>query len=155
MLTGRFAESETLRTSGSVTIKLDDDDQEAMLILMRIIHGKFYSVSAVVDFNTLKRIAILVDKYSLHETVHYFINGWVNGIRMPTITVEDLKTWLCISWVFDLPQKFQTMSRSWLLDSQFSFNAPGLPIPAQVVAQLNSRRKNTIAQIMDRKPKQA
>lgn len=100
MFTGRFAESKTLRTSGSVTIKLDYDDQAAMLILMRIIHCKFYSVPASVDLGTLKHIAILVDKYSLHETVHYSINSWVDKIDMQASDMEDLKAWLCICWVF-------------------------------------------------------
>jgi hypothetical protein len=46
-----------------------DDEPNAVLILLSVIHGRYRNVPRNVDLATLTEIAILVDKYDLHEAV--------------------------------------------------------------------------------------
>lgn len=79
MLRGNFAEGKALAERGAIELMLPDDDGEAMLILMNIIHGKFFSVPKAITRYLLGEIAVLVDKYQLHEAVHSSAATWISS----------------------------------------------------------------------------
>jgi hypothetical protein len=63
---GSFKEGHDL-AKGTAEVPLPDDDPTAFQILLDIIHHRFRRVPKKLDLNTAMEIAILVDKYQVHE----------------------------------------------------------------------------------------
>lgn len=137
MLQRRFNESNVLRRTGSVEIPLPDDDPDAFLILLNIIHGRIRKVPLQVDLQMLTQLAILVDKYEIHECVEMFTNFWFAHLQ-PTIPdkyTEDIPSWICISWVFGKHDEFKTATRLLLHERREALPMGELPIPISVVGE--------------------
>jgi hypothetical protein len=119
MLRGDFKEGVDLRTTKVTEIPLVEDHPAALLILLNIIHGHTRRVPRAVDFRILTRIAVLVDKYQFHEVAEMFTNTWVEKLRgsMPTSLTDDLRTAICIYWVFRKSSKFKRATQIALMDS--------------------------------------
>jgi hypothetical protein len=79
-----------------------DDEPNAVLILLSVIHGRYWNVPCNVDLATLTEIAILVDKYDLHEAVSVMKDQWLHHLEIvyPDAFNEEILRWMCISWVF-------------------------------------------------------
>jgi hypothetical protein len=137
MFQGGFAESSVLKSSGSLIVALDEDNPAAILVLMHMVHGKFYHLPTNMSLQELKNIAVLVDKYDLHETVAPFTNGWAESAGLSKyIETEDLMSWVFICWVFGLGTKFQQLTQRWISDSSSNFViTPSLPIPGKIIGQ--------------------
>ena len=69
MLNGHFMEGRLLAEMGMVEVPLPDDDPTAFTILLDIIHGRGSRVPRKLNLTLLTDIAVLVDKYRLHEVV--------------------------------------------------------------------------------------
>lgn len=82
MLTGDWKEA-TVESDGKMHINTSDWDQEALLVLMNIIHGE---IPRQVDLAFLAKIAVLVDFYQCHEAIEV----WSKEIWLPRL-----------DWVFD------------------------------------------------------
>jgi hypothetical protein len=112
---GNFEEGQTLRTKGEVEIPLPEDDPDAFIILLHIIHANTRKVPRVVSLATLTALAILVDKYNMLEAVELFSDLWIDNVKdeepMPESFTDDVPPWLVISWVFQKPEEFKAMSR--------------------------------------------
>jgi len=54
---------------GTAEVPLPDDDPTAFQILLDIIHHRYRRVPKKLDLDTVAEIAILVDKYQVHEYV--------------------------------------------------------------------------------------
>jgi hypothetical protein len=63
---GSFKEGHDL-AKGTAEVPLPDDKPAAFQILLDIIHHRFRLVPKEIDFDTATEIAILVDKYQVHE----------------------------------------------------------------------------------------
>lgn len=140
MLQGNFSESRVLKTNGFVTIPLSDEDAEAMLLLMRAIHGQFRSIPLILEFDKLAKVAFLVDKYEVLETVHMYIEKWADAdleeISDRLWEDEDLQVAVCIGWVLEDPAFFKITTSLFILRGCEDFNATGLPLPAAIASEL-------------------
>lgn len=67
MLSDTFREGRELRTTSHLRLPLPEDYPDAVPILSNMIHGHAYRHSPDLAFGTLADIAVLVDKYLLHE----------------------------------------------------------------------------------------
>jgi hypothetical protein len=139
LLGPNFREGQTLRSEGSVAILLDEDDPDAMIILMNIIHGKTRQVPRTINFDMLVDIAMLVDKRDVLEAIEPFTDIWIANqqIPLPTSYSSNVMLWLMISWVFEKPQLFAKMGQ--ILERQgdvsFGEEGEGLPLPAGLVGK--------------------
>lgn len=148
MFTSPFAESETLRAIGQVEIELPDDDCFAFTILMNIIHARGQQTPREVSVKTLASIAILVDKYELHNSVTIFARMWVDRILERTSYIREqdeayLLLWLSISWVFRNNPLFTGVSKKLINHIQSEFDVAvfdKLPIPQQIFGKYSGFR---------------
>lgn len=58
-------------------------------------------------------MAILVDKYQMHEVVNYFSDNLIDKLRteIPETLTTDVRPWLCISWVFEKDDIFKPLTK--------------------------------------------
>ncbi|EAS35997.3 uncharacterized protein CIMG_01351 [Coccidioides immitis RS] len=150
MLQRKFSESNTLQLTGSVEIPLPDDDPDAMLILLKIIHGHMRKVPLRVDLITLVQLAILIDKYDVHEVVELFSNFWFDNLKstIPEKYTDDIPAWICICWVFDRPNEFRKTTRLALREGKQAVPSDELPIPQSVVEAINSKRQEVLHKLV-------
>jgi hypothetical protein len=109
MLRRNFAEAESLRNQGSVTISLPDDDVYAFSLIMNIIHLRNNSLPREVTLSTLTSFAILVDKYGFHEAVTTWVESWLAKLHKKPTSYnfgKEVICWICLSWVFGLSKEF-------------------------------------------------
>jgi hypothetical protein len=119
MLKHGFQEGTTLRNTGQVEIPLPEDDADAFVLLLNILHHRHRSVPETIALSKFVTFAVLVDKYEISlEAVENYTTRWITALR-PAIArnidsaVED---WIVLSWVFRLEDVFKDVT--WLLITQ-------------------------------------
>jgi hypothetical protein len=145
MLQHRFKEGETLFKEGKVEVRLPDDDPIAFGILMSILHAQNHLVPKEIDLPLLANLAILVDKYRLHNATGVWADTWVAKLRqsIPQSLDSNLILWICITWVFQQAADFNAVilvAATSALDTlaQVSNNVPGfpdLPLPSNMMGK--------------------
>ncbi|KAM5439740.1 hypothetical protein MferCBS31731_004150 [Microsporum ferrugineum] len=150
MLQHGFGESRVLRAAGSVKISLPDDDPDAFLIILNIIHGHLRQVPLEVDLQTFTQLAILVDKYELHERIEVFAGFWFDNLKpaIPECYTDEVPFWTCICWVFNKPEEFKRVTRLVLRQGRGTLLFGELPVPSLVVDAINSRREEALGRII-------
>ncbi|PGH31789.1 hypothetical protein GX50_05455 [[Emmonsia] crescens] len=150
MLQRKFSESNALHKTGSVEIPLPDDDPDAFLILLNIIHGHMRKVPTELDIVTYTQVAVLADKYDVHEAVEIFSNFWFEKLKatIPQTYTEDIPGWICICWVFNRPQEFKHVTRLALRQGRQNIPSGDLPIPASIVDAINDQRVHCLSLIV-------
>ncbi|KAL5321956.1 hypothetical protein ACEPPN_009921 [Leptodophora sp. 'Broadleaf-Isolate-01'] len=159
-----YREGSVLQAQGSVVIPLGDDDPDALIILLNIIHGKTRMVPREVDLHTLAKIAALVDYYRMHETVELWSDLWIEKVGLHEVEDEHdefsqpciLKR-LFISWVFQKADAFKTLSQHieyvgteelcWEYGSEYEVDLEDLdklPIPPPILDAINANRAAAI-----------
>lgn len=132
-----FAEGTTLATVGSVEIPLPDDDPDALIILLNIIHGRTRQVPRVVDIKTMTTFSVLVDKYQCREVVEVFTDMWITLLKCQNEDFSrDIFPWLSISWVFGKADIFSMATKYAQVHSTldyWEYEATSLPIPSSVI----------------------
>ena len=133
-----FAEGNTLRSQGNLTMQLPDDP-EALIILMYIVHGITRKVPRNVPLNTLTELAKLVDYYCLHEAVELFSDTWVANLKekaFPKSYNPEVVSWLFISWVFHKGDAFERMTQAMICEcddkSLNDIEHENIPIPPSI-----------------------
>ncbi|KAL3424403.1 hypothetical protein PVAG01_03684 [Phlyctema vagabunda] len=139
---GCFQEGSILHAQGKVEIPLPDDDFTAFVILLDIIHGHTRKVPRHVSFDLLKTIAILIDKYEMHEVAEVYTDRWfieLKNIKFPQrFTIETIP-WIFITWVFKRYSEFRSMTRlvqlhcTERLKEEIGKKYPELPIPEPII----------------------
>lgn len=102
ILTGGWKESVTFLKERSVEITAEGWDIEALLILLRAIHGQHYDIPRKLTLEMLTKIAVLVDYYDCKESVFIWTTIWIKNLdeKIPDTYSRDLILWLWVSWVF-------------------------------------------------------
>ena len=137
MLKPGFIEGDKLRTRGHADLRLPEDNPNALLILLSIMHGRFKAVPRQVDLAMLIELAILVDKYELGEITELFLGSWLEVLEK-SITqkfIHDRLPWICISHVFNKAEIFQRVTREAQLRSKCPIQEYRLPIPEPVLSK--------------------
>ncbi|KAH6674274.1 hypothetical protein B0J14DRAFT_617053 [Halenospora varia] len=157
MLKHSFREGAGLREFGCVQIPLPEDDPDAFSILMSIIHAKNQAVPRQMSLPLLTTIAILVDKYELHESTDLFANTWIDALKtsMPETFCKQLISWICITWVFRRPAEFTWASFVAIKQSTgVGFETvyedfDTLPIPEEIIEAINVQREQAMEKILE------
>lgn len=111
-----YPEGQTLQNEGNLVVPLPDDDPDAMIILLNIIHGLSSKVPRRVDLNMLTKLAVAVNHRHMHEAVGLWSDTWIENLKrdegLPSsYTPEILLSWLFIFWVFRKHEDFRNMSQ--------------------------------------------
>lgn len=142
-----FQEGKLLKensSEGLVEVELPDDEPETFEILMNIIHGRAHRVPQEISFETLTKLAILVDKYRMVEPTIPYVQIWLterrtNLKREKNFSLNAVLPGLCVAWVFKLPDAFKTTTATFIRESQYRPDGEGLPLPDHVLGM--SERK--------------
>lgn len=144
-----FKESHAHKPHAKVEVPLPDDDPEAMRILVDIVHCHHKDVPRKVKVSLLTHLAILVDKYRLHEAVQIYSDMWISHAKkkFPSSMAEDgvevCLQWLCISWVFEKSRDFTTVTRIFQQESTQGLSKMiedsdwDIPVPSTVIGKSN------------------
>lgn len=140
MLTGGFKESKDLSQNGSVEITAQDWDVEALLVVLRAIHGQYISVPQKLTLEMLAKVAVIADYYQCKEALFIITDKWINNLeeKIPTTFSRDLIMWLWISWFFQLSSQFKEATLAAVSWSQNTIDAWGLPVPKKVIGKFRS-----------------
>ncbi|CAG8957478.1 hypothetical protein HYFRA_00011459 [Hymenoscyphus fraxineus] len=143
MLRQNFQEGNELSLNGTVTINLPEDNPTAFEILMNIIHAKNRSIPKKVTLQMLTELAILVDKYRMHESTGFLADMWIAELEddIPHKMCEDLMLWMAITYVFRHEEHFEDVTataRYYTVGKRFRFKqgarfSESLPIPEKVI----------------------
>lgn len=137
ILTGGWKESVTFLKERSVEITAEGWDIEALLILLRAIHGQQYHIPRKLTLEMLAKVAVLVDYYDCKESVYIWTTTWIEALeeKVPGTYCRDLFLWLWVSWAFQLPVQFKESTSTALSLSNGWINSLGLPIPAKIIGK--------------------
>jgi hypothetical protein len=150
MLKNQYKEGRMLASKGTVDIALPDDDPDAFVVLLNIIHGRPKKVPRQIDLALMTKISILVDKYQMHEVVGVFSDMWIEVLKAdvpkvttalvpPKLLTTDVLLWLCISWVFENDAVFKEVTELLMRtgDSELDQELLNeLPIPEAVISKV-------------------
>ncbi|KAK3064938.1 hypothetical protein LTS18_001902, partial [Coniosporium uncinatum] len=114
MFKGSMKEADTFRNNGSAQVQVEDIDADALVVVMRIIHGRTREVPRTVTLEILAKIAVIVDLYQCHEAVELFTDMWITHLKttVPKMYSRDAVLWICISWVFQQRNEFYLATRA-------------------------------------------
>ncbi|TGO72883.1 hypothetical protein BELL_0410g00060 [Botrytis elliptica] len=148
MLTGDFREAVELREKGRTEILLPDDDAFAMIMLLKVIHGRLNSVSKDPNLILLTKIAILVDKYQCHESTKFAATNH-HLPRIWNLDAYNIACWICVAWVFRLDDKFKEATEMIVRESGVGLGAIlkennlALPIPERIISKIANQMKDS------------
>ncbi|PQE15497.1 BTB POZ domain-containing protein [Rutstroemia sp. NJR-2017a WRK4] len=157
----RFKEGEDLHNTGTVRIDLPDDEPLPFRILMNVIHCRSALVPKEVKPKTLYKLALLVDKYQMHDAVNLCSEIWIahQDLDILTDTSEKLFVdgylkkhlyWLCISWIFADNVLFETVTANLTrgigedLSKAIERSNLTILVPDSVIVAIEKRRVETI-----------
>ncbi|KAG4428533.1 hypothetical protein IFR05_015986 [Cadophora sp. M221] len=147
MLGPGYREGSVLQAQGSVIIPLADDDPDALIILLNVIHGKTRVVPREVDLHTLAKIATLVDYYHMHETVELWSDIWIEKIGLHEIEDEydenpmRSRHYLSISSMWAPRSCVGNTDQNMEVDVE---DLDNLPIPPPILDTINTNRAAAI-----------
>ncbi|KGO46310.1 hypothetical protein PEX2_066600 [Penicillium expansum] len=146
ILTGGWKESITYLQKGSVEVTAESWDIEALLILLRAIHGKYYEIPRKLTLEMLAKVAVIADYYECNEALYIMKDIWINNLEenIPATYSRDLVLWLWVSWFFQLPSQFEATTSTVMSLSENVIHAWGLPISDKVIGLMNKRREEAI-----------
>lgn len=151
MFQSGWPEGDALRVEGRAEVRLqNDEDPDALLIILNIIHGHTRRVPGVVDLTMLTKIAVLVDFYECYEAVEIFSNMWIDSLKgdLPQSISTKLTQWIWVTWVFSKPQQFKAATQIAGRQNKGPIETDGVPIPQKVVEQIDQQRQKSIDRII-------
>jgi hypothetical protein len=137
ILKGGWKKSLTYLQTGLVEITADSWDIEALLILLHIVHGRYYQTPRKITLETLAKVAVLVDYYDCREALDILVTTWMNALEetIPKSYSRNLVLWLWVSWSFQLPAQFREATSTAMSWSNNWIDNLGLPIPDIVISK--------------------
>ncbi|KAG6070759.1 hypothetical protein E4U33_004043 [Claviceps sp. LM78 group G4] len=72
-------------------------DDEILLLLMNIIHGRNSLVPLSVDLTTLTKMSVVVDYYQCQEVIQFVVGLWIKelAVSLPKEYGRDCVAWIC------------------------------------------------------------
>ncbi|KAI3319831.1 hypothetical protein HD806DRAFT_508074 [Xylariaceae sp. AK1471] len=126
-------------------------DTEALLIVLRVIHGQHRKLPKTMDLELLAKIAVIVDSYDCHEIFDAFAELWLQRLKSRFILLHkldrELLLLLFVSWVFGWTNEFKLATRIVLHQSKGPLRTLDLPIPEKITNALASQREEALRKI--------
>ncbi|KZL75235.1 hypothetical protein CT0861_08395 [Colletotrichum tofieldiae] len=149
-LKGPWIEATVDSTNGQHPVQASEWDDQALLLLMRIIHGQNRKVPHKITLEMLAKIAVLVDYYDCHEAVDLVASIWIDSLKgcLPLQCNRDLILWLLISSVFRQPDIFLSATKTAIQESRAPLPPLELPISLNVISSIDHRRQEAIGSVV-------
>ncbi|RFU27172.1 hypothetical protein B7463_g9163, partial [Scytalidium lignicola] len=77
-------------------VDFTEDDGEALLLLLNIVHLKYKLIPTTLSYDQL----LLVDQYDCYDLVEPWVDRWLPDEKIESQNPEE-KNWLFIAWAFD------------------------------------------------------
>lgn len=128
---------------GTQVTSFEDDDFQAMHIIMMDIHLQNDKVPRLVDFHLLDNIAVLCDKYDLRRSLGPWTDLWLQD-HLETVEIEGFERWLFIATAFRNIKVYTDITRHLILnaaldqDGELVARGPGFTegVPVSVLGSL-------------------
>jgi hypothetical protein len=104
MLSPRFREGVNLR---SELVRLPEDDPDSIVFLFNIIYGRVDPALEQVDFETLRKLAIVSDKYFCGRAISEWTASCFDRLIGETTTSSRLVNAVLLTYALDSPQAFR------------------------------------------------
>lgn len=92
-----------------------EDDGEALLVLMNIIHLKHRRIPKRLQFSTFLQVAVLCDKYLCVELVQPWLKTWTDNLELRS-KYPMAEQILYTHWVFGQEEEFEKLAQSMVLE---------------------------------------
>ncbi|KAJ9605307.1 hypothetical protein H2200_009964 [Cladophialophora chaetospira] len=133
-------------------VPLPEDEINAMLVLLYIVHGLSRQVPRKIDLPKLIDIAIVIEKYALHQVAEVYTDIWFHELyesrSIPTLN-SDLPEWIFLCWVLRRPTEFYYCTRAAIFRCGPRFEDRGLPFSIPVANRIELARLSTIQKLLD------
>lgn len=114
-------------------VPLPEDDAQAMMVLLNIIYGLSREIPRTIDLQQLTAIAVLVDKYELHQVVEVYTDIWFHRLYNPHTIIESrLSDWIFVCWVLGKATEFKSLTQRAILCCGPRFVKNGLPLSSSI-----------------------
>ncbi|KAJ5661175.1 uncharacterized protein N7484_000547 [Penicillium longicatenatum] len=146
ILTGGWKESITFFQKGSVEITAETWDIEALVIVLRAIHGQHHLIPQKLTLEMLAKVAVIADYYECKNALYLLTDMWIKNMEetLSPAGSRDLILWLWIAWFFQLPTQFESSTSIAMSQSADCIDTLGLPIPDSVIGSMNECREEAI-----------
>ncbi|KAJ8127829.1 hypothetical protein O1611_g5807 [Lasiodiplodia mahajangana] len=148
-LGGPFKESQP-GSDGLRHVDASDWDVEALLIVLRIIHGRNRQVPKSLSLEMLAKVAVIVDYYKCYEIADAFAEIWfqrIKGSLLINSLNRDLILLIHVSLIFRWADEFKAATKIALLHSKGPLRTLGLPIPEKITSAIDALRTKTLYKI--------
>ncbi|KAH9209119.1 hypothetical protein DL95DRAFT_414153 [Leptodontidium sp. 2 PMI_412] len=138
------------------TIDCTEDDGEAVLVLLNIIHLKHRLVPKRLQFSILLQVAVLCEKYMCVDLVQPWLSTWTDNLKFRT-KYPMAEQVLYTHWVFGQEEEFETVAKSILLEVKTNKDGQLLnkygwlwsePFPPGIAENIFRIRKETIESLL-------
>lgn len=146
-------------------LTLGGDNQNALAVVLRIIHMKNHLVPKQLDEDQLYEVAVICDKYDVSHAVMLWTDRWITALvpnesaRPPTVIGHK---WLFISYVFARRRLFYELSQELILTATTATgdstalvmtakDGSGMNeyIPDSILSKIAACRQQSIERMMD------
>ncbi|GAM90312.1 hypothetical protein ANO11243_083550 [Dothideomycetidae sp. 11243] len=111
MLSGRFAEGQDLSSERPKEISADDDNPDALLDLLRLVHVRYDDLPAKMTVEKLYDIAVLADKYACVGALRLPVDTWFMALRKDTNSFTELGYLAAASAALNQHASFEEFTR--------------------------------------------
>ncbi|KAK5219157.1 hypothetical protein LTR72_008339 [Exophiala xenobiotica] len=142
MFNGNFREAVDLHKQEVSKVALPDDNPDALVTLLDIVHGLNRQVPRKFTETQFLDIVMLIDKYELHEATYLFTDIWFQHLwKWTEKTPPNLFDWIYICWVLTKASEFKNLTRTAILESQSDLGQSYTgPCPTFIVQKVESER---------------
>ncbi|POR32029.1 Uncharacterized protein TPAR_07766 [Tolypocladium paradoxum] len=125
---------------GSCIVRAEEWNEQALLIVMNIIHGRSKQVPRNLNLQLMAQVAVIVDYYACHEATWFFHKTWVGNYIRVWYTAgygygRDLMLWLFVTITFYSSSWFQEAAKSVIRTSTGTICAMNLPIASAIIGE--------------------
>ncbi|KAL4938178.1 hypothetical protein BDV06DRAFT_232058 [Aspergillus oleicola] len=151
ILTGGWKESAAYQQKGFVEIKAESWDIDALMILLRAVHGQLYDIPHKLTLEMLAKVAVLADYYDCRQTLFVYKDIWIEALEepVPPNYSQALVLWIWVAWFFQLPAQFKEATSNAMTRSHGFISNLRLPIPANVMDPMNDSRQRSIGAMIN------
>ncbi|KAG4433038.1 hypothetical protein IFR05_011477 [Cadophora sp. M221] len=104
-------------TTGPRQIDCSEDDGEALLILLNILHLKFKDVPIRLGYKVLIQVAVLCDQYICVSIAKPWIDGWMREVETDLVAKNFVTPHMLFAcWVLGREATFETLAQKLILE---------------------------------------
>ncbi len=118
---------------GNGEVLFEDDDQEALSIVLNIAHMRFLEIPQSLKYHQLLQVSIICDKYDIVTLVRPWLPKWLEELEYLS-ECAGYEGWLFIAWVFGDASTFLPTALRMVLETMVClFELPKKDMPPRIL----------------------